>query len=87
MKDTIDYFLGKMILESPQNDQNFVARGRKDQAVFSPLVLSRGTEEVVQNWNGKSSQADRVRSGRIEVEGLCDFRRGLGLEIVKYFLK
>ena len=37
----------------------FVGRERKGQAVFSPLVLLRGTEGVVQNWNGKTSRADR----------------------------
>jgi len=37
----------------------FVGRERKVQAVFLPLVLSRGREGVVQNWNGKTSRADR----------------------------
>ncbi len=36
----------------------FVGREKKGQAVFSPLVLLRGSEDVVQNWNGKTSQAD-----------------------------
>ena len=37
----------------------FVGRERKGQAVFLPLVLLRGSEGVVQNWNGKTSHADR----------------------------
>ncbi len=37
----------------------FVGRGRKGQAVFLPLVLLRGREGVVQNWNGKTTQADQ----------------------------
>jgi hypothetical protein len=37
----------------------FVGRERKVQAVFSPLVLLRGTEGVIQNWNGKASRSDR----------------------------
>ncbi len=37
----------------------FVVRERKVQAVFLPLVLLRGREDVVQNWNGKTSRADR----------------------------
>lgn len=48
-----------MRLKSCQNDQNFVDRGRKDQAAFSPFVLSSGTEEVGQNWNGKTPQTDQ----------------------------
>ena len=59
MIDTFDYILNEMILESHQNDHNFVVRGRKDQAAFLPFVLSRGTEEVGQNWNGKTSQANQ----------------------------
>ena len=38
---------------------SFVGRERKGQAAFSPLVLLRGAEEVVQNWNGKTSRGDR----------------------------
>ncbi|MFK5971707.1 MAG: hypothetical protein QM485_00320 [Flavobacteriaceae bacterium] len=34
-------------------------REEKEQGVFSPLVLLCGSEEVGQNWNGKTSQADR----------------------------
>ena len=37
----------------------FMVRGKKGQAAFSPLVLLRGSEDVVQNRNGKTSQADR----------------------------
>jgi hypothetical protein len=37
----------------------FVGREKKGQAVFSPLVLLRGIEGVVQNWKGKTSHADR----------------------------
>jgi len=47
----------------------FVGRGRKVQAVFLPLVLLRGREGVVQNWNGKTTESGRakvVRSGGLE---------------------
>ena len=37
----------------------FVGRERKGQAAFPPLVLLRGTEVFVQNWNGKTSRADQ----------------------------
>jgi hypothetical protein len=37
----------------------FVGRERKGQAVFSPLVLLRGSEGVWQDWNGKPVLADR----------------------------
>ncbi|MFK5972121.1 MAG: hypothetical protein QM485_02465 [Flavobacteriaceae bacterium] len=37
----------------------FVGRERKVQGAFSPLVLLRGTQGVGENWNGKTSQADR----------------------------
>ncbi|WP_031446044.1 hypothetical protein [Arenibacter algicola] len=37
----------------------FMGRERKVQAVFSPLVLLRGSEGVVQTWNEKTSRADR----------------------------
>ena len=42
--------------------QLFVGREKKGQAAFSPLVLLRSPEGVVQNWNGKTSRSDR-RSG------------------------
>ena len=31
----------------------FVGREKKGQAVFLPLVLLRGREDVAQNWNGR----------------------------------
>ena len=37
----------------------FVGREKKGQAVFLSLGLLRGTEGVVQNWNGKTYRADR----------------------------
>ena len=37
----------------------FVGREKKGQVAFPPLVLLRGSEGVVQNWNGKTSRADR----------------------------
>ena len=46
MKDIVGHILDEMILESRQNDQNFVGREKKDQAAFSPLVLTRGSEGV-----------------------------------------
>ncbi len=68
----------------------FVGRVKKDRAAFLPLVLLHGSKGVVQNWNGKTSQAGLakgVRLGRIVVEGLCDFRRK-GKNIVgRYLIK
>ena len=37
----------------------FVGREKKGKAAFPPLLLSRSSEGVVQNWNGKTSRADR----------------------------
>lgn len=37
----------------------FVGREKKGQAAFSPLVLLRGREGVLQNRNGKTSRPDR----------------------------
>ena len=37
----------------------FVGREKKGKAAFPPLLLSCGSEGVVQNWNGKTSQVDR----------------------------
>lgn len=38
---------------------SFLWAGRKKfKRFFLPLGLLRGTEEVVQNWNGKTSRAD-----------------------------
>lgn len=37
----------------------FVGREKKGQAAFPPLALLRGSEGVAQNWNGKTSRADR----------------------------
>ena len=42
-----------------RNIKFFVVREKKGQAAFSPLVLLSGTEGVLQNWNGKTSRADR----------------------------
>ena len=42
----------------------FVGRGRKGQAVFPPLVLLRGREGVVQNWNGKTTESGRAKVAR-----------------------
>ncbi len=36
----------------------WVGRG-KGQAVFSPLVLLRGSQGVGENWSGKTSRADQ----------------------------
>lgn len=47
----------------------FVGRERKGQAAFPPLVLLRGREGVLQNWNGKTTESGRakvVRSGGLE---------------------
>lgn len=33
----------------------FVGREKKGQAAFPPLVLLRGREGVLQNWNGKTT--------------------------------
>ena len=35
-----------------------MVRERKVQAVFLPLGLLRGSEDVAQNWNGKTSLLD-----------------------------
>ena len=63
----------------------FVGRGRKGQAVFSPLVLLRGSEAVGQNWNGKTSHSDRRSVS--ECEGwsgrVARLPQGLG-EILKW---
>ncbi len=55
----------------------FVGRGRKGQAVFSPFVLLCGTEGCrakLERKNSPFGPAQRIREGRIGVEGLCDFR-------------
>lgn len=60
----------------------FVGRERKGQAAFPPLVLLRGREggrAKLERKDFTRRPAKRVRSGRIGVEGLCDFRRGLGM--------
>ncbi|MGB6152321.1 MAG: hypothetical protein WBG48_10030 [Pricia sp.] len=47
----------------------FVGRGKKGQAAFPPLVLLRGREGVLQNWNGKTTESARAkvaRSGGLE---------------------
>lgn len=36
-----------------------MGRGRKGQAAFLPLVLSCGSEDVGENWNGKTLLAYR----------------------------
>jgi hypothetical protein len=65
---------------------NLLWIGRGKGKGFFSLVLLCGREVVGQNWNGKTYPADQrsvsVR-GRIGVEDLCDFRRGLG----KVYLK
>ena len=59
---------------------NLLWIGRGKGKGFFSLVLLCGREVVGQNWNGKTYPADQ-RSvsawGRIGVEGLPDFRRGL----------
>jgi|AntAceMinimDraft_11_1070367.scaffolds.fasta_scaffold12722_3 hypothetical protein len=61
----------------------FVGREKKGQAVFLPLVLLRGREDVAQNWNGKTSQADR-RSvsgwGGLEWKGCATSAGALGVQ-------
>ncbi len=67
--------------------KSFVGRERKVQAVFSPFVLLRGTEGVVQNWNGKTcagGPAKRVRSGGLEWKG-CKTSTGLGESRIRDF--
>jgi len=58
-----------------------VVRESKEQAVFSQLVLSRRKKGV---WDPDRKDltrvpTERVRKGKIGVEGLPDFRKGLGL--------
>lgn len=81
-----------MVFEKLRNNGNihfFVGRGKKGQAVFSPIVLSsgRGCSTNVERKDFTSGLAKGVRLGRIVVEGLCDFRRK-GKNIVgRYLIK
>jgi hypothetical protein len=57
----------------------FVGRGRKGQAAFRRLCFcaaTRGSEKP-ERKDFPSGPAERVRMGRIGVEGFPDFRRGL----------
>ena len=42
-----------------RNNPFIVGREKKAQAAFLPFVLLRVPEEVEENWNGKTSRADR----------------------------
>ncbi len=80
MKDIVGYILDEMILESRQNDQNFVGREKKGQATFRRLFFraaSRGSGKQ-ERKDFPSGRAKHVRLGRIGVKGFPDFRRSLG---------
>ena len=60
------------------NIQVFCGQGEKSSSGFSPLVLLRGREGVLQNRNGKTTESGRMKVApprRIGVEFLQDFRR------------
>ena len=59
----------------------FVGRERKGQAVFSACAFARlrGCSAKLERKYSTRGPAKRVQSGRIAVEGLYDFLRGLGM--------
>jgi len=81
MKYTAGYVLGETILKSHQNDWNFVDRGGKIMRPFAAcsFVRLRGGRAKLERKDFTGGPAKRVRMGRIGAEGLCDFRRGLGI--------